>query len=120
MTQRVRSSLSFYGPMAAIAAVWLVCAVLNAAPPTDQRAPANAAALTTAAAVAHPHVMGAQGTQTPAGAQTSAPSDGCMSCHTNAKDPHPVAQSLSCVDCHGGNGTAKTKEEAHVKPKYPD
>ncbi len=119
MTERVRSSLSFYAPMAAIAAVWLVCAVVNAAPPSDQPVPTGAAAPLTAA-TAHPHVMGAQGTQTPAGARESAASDGCMSCHTNAKDPHPVAQSLSCVDCHGGDGTAKTKEAAHVKPKYPD
>src|SRR6185436_8217615 len=58
-------------------------------------------------------------------AQTSArsgqaPSDGCLTCHVNAKDPHPVAQSLTCVDCHGGNGTATTKQDAHPRPAFPD
>ena len=38
----------------------------------------------------------------------------------NARDPHPVAQSLTCVDCHGGNGTATTKEEAHPRPAFPE
>ena len=48
--------------------------------------------------------------------QPPAPSDGCISCHNNAKDPHPVQQSLTCVDCHGGNGTATTKQAAHPVP----
>jgi hypothetical protein len=49
-------------------------------------------------------------------AQPPAPSDGCISCHKNAKDPHPVQQSLTCIDCHGGNGTATTKQAAHPMP----
>jgi hypothetical protein len=50
----------------------------------------------------------------------SAPSTGCMECHQGARDPHPTAQNLSCVDCHGGNGTARTKEEGHPKPLNPE
>ena len=41
------------------------------------------------------------------------------SCHKTTRDPHPTPQSLSCADCHGGNGTATTKEEAHPRPRYP-
>jgi len=39
---------------------------------------------------------------------------GCLACHQGIEEMHPEA-SLSCVDCHGGNGAATTKEEAHVK-----
>lgn len=57
-------------------------------------------------------------------AQAPAPapavSTGCMECHQNSRDPHPTAQKLSCVDCHGGNGVAKTKEEGHPKPLHPE
>src|SRR5262245_14282138 len=53
-------------------------------------------------------------------ARSGQASDGCMTCHVNAKDPHPVQQSLTCVDCHGGNGTATTKDEAHPRPAFPD
>ena len=31
---------------------------------------------------------------------------------------HPW-QPLSCTECHGGDGTAETKELAHVKPSRP-
>jgi LVIVD repeat len=52
------------------------------------------------------------------------PSDGCMKCHTGVGDPHASklgGTSPSCVDCHGGNGTAATRLEAHTaKPKHPD
>lgn len=48
-------------------------------------------------------------------------STGCLSCHTGAIDPHDsVAVNLSCVDCHGGNGTSLIKEEAHPKPLHPE
>ena len=103
--------------MAAIAAVWLVT-VVNAAPPVPLPPASKGGPL--AAATAHPHAMGAQATQTPVSRTESAASTGCMSCHANAKDPHPVAQSLSCVDCHGGNGTATKKDDAHVKPRFPE
>lgn len=38
--------------------------------------------------------------------------EGCVACHSGIEDMHPEA-ALSCTDCHGGNGTAKTKQEAH-------
>src|SRR5438128_1892893 len=56
--------------------------------------------------------------QVTAAGRESAPSDGCLTCHRGAKDPHPVQQSLSCVDCHGGTGTATTKREAHPAPVF--
>lgn len=40
-------------------------------------------------------------------------SDGCLACHAGIEDMHPAAR-LSCVDCHGGDATAKLKNEAHV------
>ena len=119
MSDRGKHSFSFYGPLTAIAGIWLVCAVVNAAPPATASLTADAVRSRMGAA-AHPHAMGAQATQAPSGTPASAPSTGCMDCHKNAKDPHPVAQNLSCVDCHGGNGAATTKEEAHVKPAFPE
>jgi hypothetical protein len=57
-------------------------------------------------------------------ATQGAPSEGCAKCHTGVEDPHVTnlrANSPSCVDCHGGNGTATTKEAAHTaKPKHPE
>lgn len=52
-----------------------------------------------------------------------APSDGCVKCHTGVEDPHVtrLRNGPSCVDCHGGNGTAATKELAHTaKPRHPE
>ena len=43
-------------------------------------------------------------------------SDGCLKCHLGIEEMHPNPH-LGCVDCHGGNAQAKTKDEAHVKPK---
>ncbi|MFT7464470.1 MAG: hypothetical protein ACI9EF_002826, partial [Pseudohongiellaceae bacterium] len=40
---------------------------------------------------------------------------GCLSCHDGIEDMHPW-MALSCTDCHGGNGDAKTVERAHVLP----
>ncbi|MFZ0751932.1 MAG: hypothetical protein WAM70_21410, partial [Pyrinomonadaceae bacterium] len=34
----------------------------------------------------------------------------------NGKD----ALGLTCTGCHGGNPAAATKEEAHVRPRYPN
>jgi hypothetical protein len=65
-----------------------------------------------------PHATGAQATQVEK--RASAPSDGCIGCHTTARDPHPTPQGLSCADCHGGNGTATTKEQAHPRPRNAD
>src|SRR5688500_18517136 len=41
-----------------------------------------------------------------------APSEGCMKCHAGVGDPHvtKIRNGPSCVDCHGGNGTAQTVE----------
>ena len=55
-------------------------------------------------------------------------SQGCIGCHQGVGDPHFAHGStpgehgpfLSCEDCHGGNGLATTKEEAHPRPKYPE
>ncbi len=68
----------------------------------------------------HPHVMGPAATDQGTAARASAPSQGCLTCHVNAKDPHPTAQSLSCADCHGGDGTATSKEAAHPKPRFTE
>lgn len=51
----------------------------------------------------------------------SAPSDGCVKCHTGVGDPHMTPRGISCVDCHGGNGLGTSKQEAHTaKPKHPE
>ena len=55
----------------------------------------------------------------------SAKSYGCIQCHKDACDPHqqpgrPNSLQIGCVDCHGGNSNASTKDEAHVLPMYPE
>ena len=47
-----------------------------------------------------------------------APSDGCLSCHGAIEEMHPWSK-LTCVDCHGGDGKARTAEAAHVRPTKP-
>jgi Ca2+-binding EF-hand superfamily protein len=45
---------------------------------------------------------------------------GCLHCHAGIEDMHPAAE-LSCVDCHGGNSSARLKLVAHVeKPKLAE
>jgi hypothetical protein len=39
----------------------------------------------------------------------------CIECHTGIEEMHPGYR-LSCVDCHGGDATQKTKRKAHVLP----
>ena len=51
-----------------------------------------------------------------AGAARGAMSDGCITCHLGIEEMHPGFP-LSCVDCHGGNGAATTKDKAHVLAK---
>ncbi|MEZ4234739.1 MAG: hypothetical protein R3F59_00960 [Myxococcota bacterium] len=60
------------------------------------------------------------------------PAEGCMECHngsryndyagTGIENPHwtdnPSAQYLMCTTCHGGNGDASGREQAHV-PRPP-
>ena len=50
-----------------------------------------------------------------------AKSFGCVECHKTVHDPH-YTQSfhLGCCDCHGGDPTATTKEQAHPSPRFPD
>ncbi len=46
---------------------------------------------------------------------------GCVGCHATQQDPHAPTFEMTCVDCHGGNGLATTKEEGHVaKPDHPE
>src|ERR1051326_6493012 len=71
------------------------------------------------------------------GSQTVAPPvakvEGCVSCHALIEPMHKYgttdtfdklkegkdAVGLSCTACHGGNPVAKSKEEAHVQPRFP-
>jgi hypothetical protein len=57
--------------------------------------------------------------------QSEARSAGCIECHQNSHDPHDRPGQhknkywMSCVDCHGGDGVARTIEDAHPKPRDP-
>ncbi len=54
-------------------------------------------------------------------AEAHAKSDGCVHCHANACDPHgKETLNIGCVDCHGGDAAALTKERGHVHARYPD
>ncbi len=46
-----------------------------------------------------------------------ADSSGCITCHQGIEIPHPEIAELTCVDCHGGDGTATEIAKAHVQPK---
>lgn len=54
----------------------------------------------------------------PVHAQGQPSSASCINCHRGIEMPHgespPDALENNCVNCHGGNGNASTKEEAHV------
>jgi hypothetical protein len=53
--------------------------------------------------------------------QADAKSRGCMTCHTDIEPMHAsAAVKLACTDCHGGNATAITKQQAHIAPKNAD
>jgi hypothetical protein len=78
------------------------------------------------AEAANPHGAEGDAAGEPAAApqerKPPAPSEGCTKCHTGVGDPHQtkINNGPSCVDCHGGNGTAALKEQAHTaKPKFP-
>ena len=67
---------------------------------------------------------GGVGQDPPAIATQPAPegegSNGCLACHVGIEDMHPW-QELSCVDCHGGDASAKDKLSAHVpEPELDD
>ncbi|MBK8974422.1 MAG: hypothetical protein IPM29_00705 [Planctomycetes bacterium] len=49
------------------------------------------------------------------GGDRPARADGCVACHVGIEEIHPGFP-LSCVDCHGGDGTATAREAAHVAP----
>ncbi|HEV8140204.1 MAG TPA: hypothetical protein VGP81_10570 [Pyrinomonadaceae bacterium] len=75
------------------------------------------------------HASGSQQAQA-----ATAPLEGCLKCHANIEPMHryggpaPLdkldngkdAKGLTCTFCHGGNPTATAKEEAHVRPRYPN
>jgi hypothetical protein len=53
--------------------------------------------------------------------QAQAKSSGCVHCHHQVHDPHGKdTLRLGCTDCHGGDGCATSKEEAHVSPRFPE
>jgi hypothetical protein len=48
-------------------------------------------------------------------------SSGCLTCHAGIEPMHESKNvRLGCVDCHGGNACATTKEAAHVHPRFPE
>lgn len=51
-----------------------------------------------------------------------AKSVGCKAagCHAGIEEMHPDKLPIGCVDCHGGDPKATTKETAHVHPLYPE
>lgn len=52
------------------------------------------------------------------GGQAAAPSDAsCVQCHEGIEPIHPETVQLSCVDCHGGDGTQKEMAKAHILPR---
>lgn len=54
-------------------------------------------------------------------AQAAEKSQGCVGCHEGVGDPHQLqSDKLGCIDCHGGDATATTKEAAHPSPLHPE
>ncbi|HKP37043.1 MAG TPA: hypothetical protein VJT71_09300 [Pyrinomonadaceae bacterium] len=65
--------------------------------------------------------------------QSTRPLEGCLKCHDKIEPMHKYgptatlekldqgkdALGLTCTACHGGNPAAQTKEDAHVRPRYP-
>jgi hypothetical protein len=54
--------------------------------------------------------------RTPSGRVLGLESGSCVTCHRGIEEMHP-GYPLTCVDCHGGDGTATDKDKAHVLPK---
>ncbi len=44
------------------------------------------------------------------------PSATCIECHQGIESMHATIE-IDCVDCHGGDGTQKDKQRAHVQPR---
>jgi hypothetical protein len=58
----------------------------------------------------------------PTAQQKSNDSQGCLSCHQGIESMHGDGDTeigVTCVGCHGGNGSATTEEKAHVRPSNP-
>jgi len=79
-------------------------------------------------------VLRAGGLKTSASTSASAaPLEGCLKCHDKIEPMHQFsptatldkldngkdALGLTCTACHGGNPAATTKEDAHVRPRFP-
>jgi len=55
------------------------------------------------------------------GEEAMAKSFGCLKCHQGVEKMHKSESvKLGCVDCHGGDPAAETKECAHVLPRFPE
>jgi hypothetical protein len=53
--------------------------------------------------------------------EAAAKSAGCIQCHQNTFDPHGKSTlRLGCTDCHGGDPQCAIKEQAHVRPRFPE
>ncbi|MGH7493806.1 MAG: hypothetical protein ACREOO_15620 [bacterium] len=53
--------------------------------------------------------------------QADRKSKGCLTCHAGVESMHKATSvKLGCVDCHLGNPEGLTREEAHVKARFPD
>ncbi|MEZ5962343.1 MAG: hypothetical protein R3F56_00725 [Planctomycetota bacterium] len=51
----------------------------------------------------------------PGPSPTVADDVGCLSCHVGIEEMHPGYR-LTCTQCHGGDGSATTRDRAHVAP----
>ncbi|MSR63674.1 MAG: hypothetical protein EXS08_14680 [Planctomycetes bacterium] len=61
-----------------------------------------------------PHLSNAQGSGHAQALRVHLDDSGCRSCHAGIEEMHSES-GLDCVSCHGGNGTASTQIEAHVR-----
>ncbi len=104
-------------PLGLALAAGLTLVALAERVPVEGEAFAGAAARGRALVVGLGASQGLVGQDPPALETQPAPegpgSNGCLACHVGIEDMHPW-QALSCVDCHGGDATAKDKLSAHV------
>ncbi len=66
------------------------------------------------------HISATRKTQTPwqSAQQIHVKSQGCVTCHQGAHDPHfSDVVRLGCTDCHGGDATTTDKTRAHIHPR---
>ncbi len=62
-------------------------------------------------------LAGCPGTKIP-GTTYTKDNPGCLVCHGQLEDIHTAA-SVACTECHGGDFSTATKEDAHVQPTLP-